>query len=105
MGYLTSHFYFLGIHMSLMKKINEKNDGKDKLGETPSIIWIVELFLAFWLVFSYDVSEDRLIVVVIDNCNLFLYYIKQADSIFFFRLLVINYKRRRSVVRTSATLD
>jgi len=67
------------------------------------VIYIIcQIILAFWLVLTYDQLEDRRIDDVI-NIFLFLYYIKQIDSMFPCICSVVDHRRCQNVVRTSVT--
>ena len=61
------------------------------------------IILAFLSVLTYDLLEDRRMDDVIEKSILFLYYIKQIDSIFPRVCSVIDHRRWQNVVKTSVT--
>ena len=58
---------------------------------------------AFWLVFTYDLLEDRRVDDVITKIFLILYCIKQIDSKLPCVCSVIDHRGHQNVVRTSVT--
>jgi len=68
------------------------------------ILWhyiICRIILTFWLVLTYDLSEDRRIDNVINMSFLVPYYIKQVDSMLLFVCSLRDHSKRQNEVRIS----